>query len=122
MTDYYGFYKDPAVYSTATGIGDGYAVVASGPAALLGFSAYNGSTGTIYAQVHNTAAQPASNVLPQAIVPIPATSANSFEVGSLAHWHYCPTGLTIAASTSAMKYVAVATGCMFLTVYYNKRS
>jgi hypothetical protein len=118
MVSYYNMFIDPSVYSTPTGAGDSVANIYAGRAKLIGFSAYNTSMSTVYAQVFDQTGTPASAGVPVALLEVPAASQESFDVGS-AHWHAVQTGITIAASSTSTTYTAAGGSPLFITCYYS---
>ena len=118
MINYFDTYFDPSVYSSPSALGDGYGVtIHTGPCKLLGFDVINAGQTQIYAQVFDGLGNPIANAVPKISVGVASGVAGKFDPG-MAHWVPMATGLTLAASSTATKYTAVATGMFLNPVFY----
>jgi hypothetical protein len=116
---YYSQYTIPAVYQTVATGGDQVVSISNNNVGLINFHAINVYNATVYAQVHGVPTGVlAAGAKPLAVLGVPTGVDSKFFDSSHGHWINCPTGLTIAASSTPAIYTPVGTGALCLTVVY----
>ena len=105
----------PNVYHSGSSL-DGYAVVSTGQAKLLGFVAENTSGSTRWVQVFDATAEPSNGTVPLLSIKVLAGTQISFDI-SVSRSMQLYQGLVLTSSSTGPTYTSV-TADTFFTVFW----